>query len=77
MQTMRSFMLSCIWITTADQLHKFLRIHLMAVRANSILLRHRALGAAIDDPVSFFGNSAGTEPTLIEIMDSFFAWQVD
>ena len=31
-------MFSCIEIMTADQPHKFLRMHLMAVRANSILL---------------------------------------
>jgi len=38
MQTARYLMFSCIGIMTADQPHKFLRMHLMAVRANSILL---------------------------------------
>ena len=31
-------MLSCICIVTADQLYEFLRMHFMAVSANSILL---------------------------------------
>ena len=44
-RTMRALMLSDIRFVTADQLDKFLRMHLMAVRAG-FLLRHRALGTA-------------------------------
>jgi hypothetical protein len=74
----RAFALHRIRIMTADQLHQFLRVHLVAVRIISMLLRHRAMGAprsAITS--SFFGSSAGTEPTFEGIMGSSFAWQVD
>jgi hypothetical protein len=36
---------------TADQPHQFLRVHLMAVTIARILLRHRAMGAAVSDRV--------------------------
>jgi hypothetical protein len=41
------FVFSRVQIVTADQPHEFLRMHLVAVRSRSILLRHRTLGAAI------------------------------
>lgn len=41
------FVFSRVQIVTADQPHEFLRMHLVAVRSRSILLRHRTLDAAI------------------------------
>jgi hypothetical protein len=35
------------------------------------------LGTGIGDHIFFCGNSAGTEPTSIEITDNSFTWQVD
>jgi hypothetical protein len=54
-RTTRSLMLSCLGIVTADQLHEFLRMHLMVVRSHDILLWHRALVAPIGDAVFFLG----------------------
>jgi hypothetical protein len=48
-----SFVLTCVWITKADQLHQFLRVQFIPARAVSILLRHRALRATIGGHVSF------------------------
>lgn len=50
---MRTFMPCGIQIVTADQLHKFLRMHLMAVRAGSILLWHGAGSPAVVDDIDF------------------------
>jgi CHRD domain len=49
----RYFMLPCILIVTADQLHKFLRMHFMAVRTGGILLWHRAWGTPVGDHMLF------------------------
>jgi len=47
-------MAACILMVTADQLHKFLRMHFMTVRVGSILLWHRARAAVIGDHWLFF-----------------------
>jgi len=38
-------------IVTTDEMHQFLRMHLMAVTVAGILLRHRARGAAVGDRI--------------------------
>jgi len=58
----RAFALHRIRIMTADQLHQFLRVHLVAVRIISMLLRHRAIGAAVGNHIFFlrkFGRYRG------------------
>jgi hypothetical protein len=70
MQMTRAFALDRMWIATADQVHQFLRMHLMAVI--SMLLRHRAMGAALGNHI-FFLRKCGR----YRIMGSSFAWQVD
>jgi hypothetical protein len=40
-------------IVTTDQLHQFLRMHVMAVTVAGILLRHRARHAAVADHIFF------------------------
>ena len=52
--TMPYFLFSRVRFMTADQPDKFLRMHLTAMRARSILLRHRALGAAVVDHLLLF-----------------------
>ena len=51
MQTMFALMASRTGFVTADQPHEFLRVHLVAVTVAGILLRHRALAAAVGDNV--------------------------
>ena len=53
MQAIYAFALHRIWIMTADQLHQLLRVHLVAVRIISMLLRHRAKAAAVGNHVFF------------------------
>jgi hypothetical protein len=50
---MRTFMPCGIGIVTAYQLHKFLRMHFVAVRAGSVLLWHWAGSAAVIDDIVF------------------------
>src|ERR1700736_1127380 len=45
------FMLSRMRVATADQPYQLLRVHLVAVIVAGILLRHRAMGAAVGDHV--------------------------
>jgi hypothetical protein len=44
-------MLSRMRVVTADQPYQLLRVHLVAVIVAGILLRHRAMGAAVGDHV--------------------------
>jgi hypothetical protein len=52
-QGILTFVLGCI-IVTADQPHQLLRMHLMAMRAISILLRHWAMGTALNNHIFYF-----------------------
>ena len=53
MQAICAFALHRIRIMTADQLHQFLRVHLVAVRIIRMLLRHRAMAAAVGNRIFF------------------------
>ena len=61
---MRAFMFAGICIVAADQLHEFLRMHLMAVRAAGILLRHWARSAAVGD-LMFLVRKFGRHPAHV------------
>jgi hypothetical protein len=50
---LRTLMPCGIRLVTAYQLHKFLRMHLMAMRAGNVLLRHRAGSAAVTNYIVF------------------------
>jgi hypothetical protein len=53
-QTIRLFLeVFRMWIVTTDQLHQFLRMHVVAVAVAGILLRHRARHAAVADHIFF------------------------
>jgi hypothetical protein len=55
-------MLSGLQIVTADQMHKFLQVHFVAVSIRTVLLRHRAIvvtiGVVTIDANRFFLNRA-------------------
>jgi hypothetical protein len=64
MSALPGFVASGMRFMTADQPDKFLRMHLMAMRVGGILLRHRALGAAVSDHMLLV-RTFGRPPTHI------------
>ncbi len=53
MQTICYWALYSIRVAATDQLYKFLRVHLMAMRTGSMLLRHCAVIATIGNHLPF------------------------